>query len=93
MKLENQPTDTSTASLAVATVGYCQSNFGKVKSVNGIQPDLSGNVYVPIGGVNSVDHVSPDSTGNVQINAIRTINGHNGDSTGNFSGVVQSVNS
>jgi len=45
------------------------------------------------GTVKSVDHISPDQQGNVQINAIRTINGHNGDSVGNFAGVVTSVNS
>ena len=73
--LENHPTDTSTSSKAIATVGYCQSHFG------------SGG-----GTVTSVDHVSPDAQGNVQLNAIRTINGHNGDSVGNFAGVVTSVN-
>ena len=44
--LDNQPTDTSTTSLAVATVGYCQSNFGKVKTVNGTWPDSNGNVKI-----------------------------------------------
>lgn len=44
------------------------------------------------GTVMSVDHVPPDNQGNVQINAIRTINGENGDSNGNFAGVVTSIN-
>ena len=74
--LANHPTDTSTSSKAIATVGYCQSQFGG-----------SGG-----GTVKSVDHVSPDAQGNVQLNAIRTINGHNGDSVGNFAGVVTSIN-
>lgn len=75
-KLNAHPTDTSTNSLAIATVGYCQDHFGG-----------SGG-----GTVKSVDHVSPDANGNVQLNAIRTINGHNGDSVGNFAGVVTSIN-
>lgn len=93
-QLVNQPTDTSGSSLAVATVGYCQTNFGKVKSVNGNTPDSNGNVTITVGTgtVKSVDHHSPDSDGNVQLNAICTINGHNGDSVGNFAGVVTSVN-
>lgn len=93
--LGTQPTDTTTTSKAVATVGYCQTNFGKVKTVNGTSPDANGNVTISTGSgtVKSVDHISPDQQGNVQINAIRTINGHNGDSVGNFAGVVTSVNS
>ena len=75
-RLTSHPTDTSTNSLAIATVGYCQDHFGG-----------SGG-----GTVKSVDHVSPDANGNVQLNAIRTINGHNGDSVGNFAGVVTSIN-
>ena len=66
-------------------------DYGKVKTVNGNSPDENGNVNVGGGVVTTVDHKSPDSTGNIQLNAICTINGHNGDSTGNFSGVVQSV--
>ena len=93
-QLVNQPTDTSVSSLAIATVGYCQSKFGKVKTVNNTSPDENGNVTIAVGTgtVKSVDHHSPDSNGNVQLNAICTINGHNGDSVGNFAGVVMSVN-
>ena len=93
--LQNQPTDTSTNSLAVATVGYCQDKFGKVKTVNNVSPDSNGNVSITIPQqiVKTVDHHSPDSSGNIQLNAICTINGHNGDSVGNFAGVVTSVNS
>ena len=92
--LAAHPTDTTSSSKAIATVGYCQSNFGKVKSVNNNYPDSSGNVTIATGTgtVKSVDHHSPDSDGNVQLNAICTINGHNGDSVGNFAGVVTSVN-
>jgi len=38
----------NTGSLAVATVGWCNSRFGKVKSVNGVGPDINGNVQVNI---------------------------------------------
>lgn len=44
------------------------------------------------GTVRSVDNIPPDNQGNVQLNAIRTINGENGDSNGNFAGVVTSIN-
>lgn len=94
VKLIYQPTETSTNSLAVATVGYCQSNFGKVKSVNNTYPDANGNVTITTGRgtVQSVDGITPDSsTGNVQLNALTSINGIAG-TNGNFSGVVTSVN-
>lgn len=94
VKLNVQPTDTSINSLAVATVGYCQTNFGKVKSVNNTYPDANGNVTITSGSgtVQSVDGITPDSaTGNVQLNALTSINGIAG-TNGNFSGVVTSVN-
>lgn len=95
VKLIAQPTDTQTSSLAVATVGYCMTNFGKVKSVNNTYPDANGNVAIPIGSgmVNSVDGIGPTSgTGDVALGAIRFINGIPG-TNGNFDGVVTSVNS
>ena len=65
-----------------------------VYSVNNATPDANGNVTIniPVQTVVSVDHKSPDQQGNIQLNAICTINGHNGDSVGNFSGVATSVN-
>jgi hypothetical protein len=93
--LQNQtPNTDSTSSTDVATAGWCNGKFGKVKTVNNIQPDSNGNITIslPEGTVKTVDHVQPDAQGNVQINAIRTINGHNGDSVGNFNGVVTSIN-
>ena len=67
---------------------------GLVKSVNNTAPDSSGNVTIaiPTQTVQTVDHHSPDQQGNIQLNAICTINGHNGDSVGNFAGVATSVN-
>lgn len=44
--LENHPTEISTSSKAIATVGYCQSKFGKVKTVNNTSPDANGNVTI-----------------------------------------------
>ena len=66
-----------------------------VYSVNGNTPDANGNVTIsiPTQSVRSVDHKSPDQQGNIQLNAICTINGQNGDSVGNFAGVITSVNS
>lgn len=93
--LDAHPTDTALSSKAIATVGYCQSNFGKVKSVNNTYPDANGNVTITTGTgtVNSVDGIGPTSgTGDVALGAIRTINGIAG-TNGNFSGVVTSVNS
>lgn len=95
VKLIAQPTDTQTSSLAVATVGYCMTNFGKVKSVNNTYPDANGNVVIAVGSgmVNSVDGIGPTSgTGDVALGAIRFINGIPG-TNGNFDGVVTSVNS
>ena len=65
-----------------------------VHTVNGTAPDANGNVQIsiPQQSVRTVDHKSPDQQGNIQLNAISTINGHNGDSVGNFAGVVTSVN-
>lgn len=90
---ETTPPDTdATDAKNIPTLGWCNSKFGKVKTVNGVPPDSSGNVIITTGGVQTVDHISPDDQGNVQINAIRTINGHNADINGDFSGVVTSVN-
>jgi hypothetical protein len=57
-----------------------------VKSVNGKEPDETGNVYISVGAVNSVDGIAPeaDSNGNVNLNAIRTINNESPDSEGNI---------
>jgi hypothetical protein len=65
-----------------------------VKTVNDIAPDEDGNITIsiPAQTVKSVDHKSPDQQGNIQLNAICTINGYNGDSVGNFAGVVTSIN-
>lgn len=69
-------------------------DVGTVKYVNNTAPDENGNVAItiPQQTVTSVDHHSPDQNGNIQLNAICTINGHNGDSVGNFAGVVTSIN-
>lgn len=65
---------TSTASKAIATVGWCNTYLGRVKSVNGNGPDANGNVTISTGGgtVKKVDNVSPDSTGNVTLGAVVT---------------------
>lgn len=59
--LENQtPTTDDTGNKSVATAGWCNNKFGKVKTVNGVAPDSSGNVTITTGGVKTVDHISPD---------------------------------
>lgn len=74
--LSNHPSaDTTTTSKSIPTVGWCNTYFGRVKSVNGKTPDANGNVVVETGdgSVKAVDNVSPDATGNVSLGAVRTI--------------------
>lgn len=65
---------TSTTSKAIATVGWCNTYLGRVKSVNGNGPDANGNVVIETGNgtVKSVDGVSPNSQGNVNLGAVVT---------------------
>ena len=46
---------------AIATCGWANALFGRVKTVNNKQPDANGNVNVESGGtVKTVDSVEPD---------------------------------
>ena len=42
--LANNPTSEDPNSKLIATVGYCQTKFGKVKSIDGVTPDANGNI-------------------------------------------------
>ena len=86
-QLSAQPTDSTTSSLAIATVGYVQSeieDLGGVKTVNNISPDSDGNI--DLGDiVHSVNSTSPDSSGNVSINVgVKTVNNTSPDANGNI---------
>ena len=61
-------TDSTTAK-TIATTGWCNTKFGKLKSVNGITPDENGNIEIS-DIVKSVDGVAPDEDGNVQLSAV-----------------------
>lgn len=72
--LSNHPgADTTTTSKSIPTVGWCNTYFGRVKSVNGKGPDANGNVTIETGNgtVKSVDGVSPNNQGDVSLGAVR----------------------
>lgn len=46
---------------------FLPESVGKVKTVNGVEPDENGNVVVDAGGIKTVNGTAPDESGNVDI--------------------------
>ncbi len=62
-----------------------------VKTVNGAEPDESGNVEIPV--VQTVNGTEPDENGNVEIPVVHTVNGTEPDESGNVEiPIVKTVN-